>query len=62
MADGVIALADWVPWGAVALSYSVQIRNDPVPVDSTDVNIDALVSRTGVLSFSFQAKESISPS
>lgn len=47
---------------AVALSYSVQIQDEAVPVDSTDVNIDALVSSTGVLSFSQQAREKMSSS
>jgi len=47
----------WRPPLLVALSYSVQIQDEAVPVDSTDVNIDALVSSTGVLSFSQQARE-----
>lgn len=47
---------------AVALSYGVQIQDEPVPVDSTDVNIDALVCSTGVLSFSKQAREKMSSS
>ena len=47
---------------AVALSYSPQIRDDAVPVDATDVNIDALVNSNGILTFSSQAEEQISSS
>lgn len=47
---------------AVALSYSPQIRDDAVPVDATDVNIDALVSSNGILTFSSQAEEQINSS
>jgi hypothetical protein len=47
---------------AVALSYSPQIRDEAVPVDATDVNIDALVSSNGILTFSSQAEEQISSS
>lgn len=44
----------------VALSYSPQIRDEPVPVDATDVNIDALVSSIGVLTFRAEAQEQMS--
>lgn len=47
---------------AVALSYSPQIRDEAVPVDATDVNIDALVSSNGILTFSSQAEEQINSS
>jgi 5-formyltetrahydrofolate cyclo-ligase len=38
----------------VALAYSVQIQEDLVPMTSTDVNIDALVSCDGIHPFSSQ--------
>lgn len=44
----------------VALAYSPQIRDDPVPVDPTDVNIDALLSCNGILTFNSEAEEQIS--
>lgn len=43
----------------VALSYSPQIRDDAVPVDGTDVNIDALVSRDGILAFNSSDRKSV---
>ena len=33
-----------------------------MPVDATDVNIDALVSSNGILTFSSEAKGQMSPS
>jgi len=47
------------PW-LVALAYNVQIQEDLVPMTSTDINIDALVSCDGILPFSIQMKNTSS--
>jgi len=47
------------PW-LVALAYNVQIQEDLVPMTSTDINIDALVSCNGILPFSIQMKNTTS--
>lgn len=46
----------------VALAYSVQVTEDPVPVDATDVPVDALVLSTGVLPISDYGIKSLSNS
>lgn len=56
----IIFLTFFVVRIAVALAYSPQIRDDPVPVDPTDVNIDALLSCNGILTFNSEAEEQIS--
>ncbi|KAL3684324.1 hypothetical protein R1sor_002346 [Riccia sorocarpa] len=44
----------------VALAYSVQVVDDPVPVSETDVPVDALVLASGVLPISEHAKKLMS--
>jgi hypothetical protein len=47
-------------WYAVALAYNVQIQEDLVPMTSTDINIDALVSCNGILPFNIQMRNTSS--
>lgn len=41
----------WEPPLLVALAYSVQVLDEPIPMDETDVPVDAVVSLDGVHSF-----------
>ncbi|CAM6088283.1 unnamed protein product [Calypogeia fissa] len=46
----------------VALAYSEQVMEDPVPVDETDIPVDALVLSTGVLPISGYGFKNLSKS
>ncbi|KAF3781042.1 5-formyltetrahydrofolate cyclo-ligase [Nymphaea thermarum] len=41
----------------VALAYSIQIVDDPIPVTPTDIHVDAIASPAGVLQISSAAME-----